>query len=110
MRSDAVTAPCLRAVEAMHERYDITRLERKTPLVLESESLSGARYRQWKLKQKLQKGDAVIASRVRMCSLSAPASASGASGSQYLRALVAESAPHRGEKILQRRSRHPGSD
>jgi ATP-dependent RNA helicase SUPV3L1/SUV3 len=59
--SDAVTAPCLRAVEAMHEPYDITRFERKTPLVLESESLSGARYSQWKLKQKLQKGDAVIA-------------------------------------------------
>lgn len=59
--SDAVTAPCIRAVEAMHEPYDITRLERKTPLLLESESLSGARYSRWKLKNKLQKGDAVIA-------------------------------------------------
>lgn len=59
--SDAVTAPCIRAVEAMREPYDITRLERKTPLLLESESLSGARYSRWKLKNKLQKGDAVIA-------------------------------------------------
>ncbi len=59
--SDAVTAPCIRAVEAMNETYDITRLERKTPLVLETESLSGARYSRWKLKKNIQKGDAVIA-------------------------------------------------
>ncbi len=59
--SDAVTAPCIRAIEAMGEPYNITRLERKTPLVLETESLSGARYSRWKLKKQLQKGDAVIA-------------------------------------------------
>lgn len=59
--SDAVTAPCIRAVEAMGEHYDITRLERKTPLVLETESLSGARYSRWKLKKHIQPGDAVIA-------------------------------------------------
>lgn len=59
--SDAVTAICIRAVEAMGEAYDITRLERKTPLVLETESLSGARYSRWKLKQGIRQGDAVIA-------------------------------------------------
>lgn len=59
--SDAVTAPCIRAVESMGESYDITRLERKTPLILETESLSGARYSRWKLKKHIQAGDAVIA-------------------------------------------------
>lgn len=59
--SDAVTAPCIRAVEAMNETYDITRLERKTLLLLEPASLCGARYSRWKLKKQLQKGDAVIA-------------------------------------------------
>ena len=59
--SDAVTAPCLRAVEVLGERYSITRLERKTPLVLETASLSGARYNRWNLKKHLQPGDALIA-------------------------------------------------
>lgn len=59
--SDAVTVPCLRAIEAMGETCDITRLERKTPLILESESLSGARYSRWKLKKHLRQGDAIIA-------------------------------------------------
>ena len=36
--SDAVTEPCIRAIEALGETYEITRLERKTPLVLESEA------------------------------------------------------------------------
>jgi ATP-dependent RNA helicase SUPV3L1/SUV3 len=59
--SDAVTEPCIRAIEALGEPYEITRLERKTPLVLESEALSGDRYSRWKLKKHLRKGDAVIA-------------------------------------------------
>ena len=59
--SEAVTAPCVRAIESMGESYDIQRLERKTPLVLETASLSGARYNRWRLKKHLQKGDAVIA-------------------------------------------------
>ena len=59
--STAVTAPCIEAIEAMDETYDITYLERKTPLVLEDESLCGKRYSRQKLKPKLQKGDAVIA-------------------------------------------------
>ena len=59
--SEAVTAPCIRAIEAMGEAYEIHRLERKTPLVLETTSLSGARYNRWRVKGHLQKGDAVIA-------------------------------------------------
>ena len=59
--SEAVTAPCVRAVEAMNETYDIVRLQRLTPLILETGALSGERYSRWKLKKHLQKGDAVIA-------------------------------------------------
>ncbi len=59
--SDAVTAPCIRAIESLNESYDITRLERKTPLVLETASLSGVRYSRWKLKKNIRQGDAVIA-------------------------------------------------
>ena len=59
--SDAVTAPCLRAIESLGETYSITYLERKTPLLLETTALSGARYNRWMLKRGLQKGDAVIA-------------------------------------------------
>jgi len=59
--ADSVTEPCMRAVEALGEHYDVQYLVRKTPLVLENEALSGARYNRWMLKKKLQKGDAVIA-------------------------------------------------
>jgi ATP-dependent RNA helicase SUPV3L1/SUV3 len=59
--STAVTAPCINAIEALGETYDVTYLERKTPLLLEDESLCGKRYSRQKLKPKLQKGDAVIA-------------------------------------------------
>jgi ATP-dependent RNA helicase SUPV3L1/SUV3 len=59
--STAVTAPCLAAIEAMHESHETTYLARKTPLVLEDESLCGKRYSRQKLKPQLQKGDAVIA-------------------------------------------------
>ena len=59
--SNAVTAPCLRVIENLHETYEITQLQRMTPLVLEDESLCGKRYSKPKLKPKLQKGDAIIA-------------------------------------------------
>jgi ATP-dependent RNA helicase SUPV3L1/SUV3 len=59
--STAVTAPCIAVIELMNETYETTYLARKTPLVLESESLCGMRYNRQKLKPKLQKGDAVIA-------------------------------------------------
>ncbi len=59
--STAVTAPCIETIEALGESYDISYLARKTPLVLEEESLCGKSYSRHKLKPKLQKGDAVIA-------------------------------------------------
>lgn len=59
--STAVTAPCIAAIDAMDETYEITYLTRKTPLVLEDESLCGKHYSRQKLKSKLQKGDAIIA-------------------------------------------------
>ena len=59
--SHAVMEACTRLLDALHETYDISHLERKTPLVLEEMALCGARYNRWLLKGKLQKGDAVIA-------------------------------------------------
>lgn len=59
--STAVTDPCIAAISALGESYDITYLQRKTPLLLEEESLCGKSYSKQKLKPKLQKGDAVIA-------------------------------------------------
>lgn len=59
--STAVTSACVHVIEALNETYEITRLERKTPLILESESLCGKHYSRQKLKPKLQKGDAIIA-------------------------------------------------
>lgn len=58
--STAVTAPCLAAISAMNESFEISYLTRKTPLVLEDESLCGKHYSRQKLKSKLQKGDAII--------------------------------------------------
>ena len=59
--ANSVTAPCIRAIESLGEDYTITHLERKTPLLIEEEALSGKKYNRWNLKNKLQKGDAVIA-------------------------------------------------
>ena len=59
--SNAVTTPCLHVIESLAETYEITTLQRMTPLVLEDESLCGKRYSKPKLKPKLQKGDAIIA-------------------------------------------------
>ncbi len=59
--ANSVTAPCVRAIESLGEEYTITHLERKTPLLIEDEALSGKKYNRWNLKNKLQKGDAVIA-------------------------------------------------
>ncbi len=59
--SDAVTASCLRVLDAMQESYEIKYCERKTPLLVEEKSLTGERYNKHRLKGKLQKGDAVIA-------------------------------------------------
>lgn len=59
--SNAVTAPCVQAINVLGETHETSYLERKTPLILESESLCGKRYSKHKLKPKLQKGDAIIA-------------------------------------------------
>lgn len=59
--SNAVTAACMHLLDALQEPYTISHLERKTPLILEELALSGDRYNRWRLKGKLQKGDAVIA-------------------------------------------------
>jgi len=59
--SNAVTAICLSAIEHLNETAEITELQRMTPLIVEDESLCGARYSKPKLKAKLQKGDAIIA-------------------------------------------------
>jgi len=59
--ANSVTAPCVSAIKALGEAYDITYLERKTPLLLEHEGLSGKKYNRFNLKGKLQKGDAIIA-------------------------------------------------
>lgn len=59
--STAVTLPCINAINALGETHEIHYLERKTPLILEDESLCGKRYSKQKLKSKLQQGDAIIA-------------------------------------------------
>lgn len=59
--SNAVTKLCLSAIENLNETAEITELQRMTPLILEDDSLCGARYSKPKLKAKLQKGDAIIA-------------------------------------------------
>lgn len=59
--SNAVTAPCLAVIEALNETYELTHLQRMTPLMLEEESLCGKRYSKPKMKTKLQIGDAIIA-------------------------------------------------
>ena len=59
--ANSVTAPCLQALDLLNETYEITRLERMTPLILEEASICGARYTKLKLKNQLKKGDAIIA-------------------------------------------------
>ncbi|MDG2294003.1 MAG: helicase, partial [Methylophilaceae bacterium] len=59
--SNAVTALCTRALDALNEPYEINYLERKTPLIFEGKSLCGARYSKPTLKNQLQKGDAIVA-------------------------------------------------
>ena len=59
--STAVTAACIKVIESLNETFEITYLQRKTPLVLEENSICGKRYSKPKLKTQLQKGDAIIA-------------------------------------------------
>ncbi len=50
--ANSVTAPCLRVITALNDTYEITQLERKTPLVLEENTLCGAQYNKAKLRSK----------------------------------------------------------
>lgn len=59
--SAAVTQPCLNVIEAMQESFSITTLTRKTPLVMEENSLCGPTYSKPTIKKQLQTGDAFIA-------------------------------------------------
>ncbi len=59
--ANTVTAPCVSVINAMNETFDITQLERKTPLILEEISLCGKRYSKLKIRNQLQEGDAYIA-------------------------------------------------
>lgn len=59
--ANSVTAPCLQVIEHLNETYEITQLQRMTPLVFEEASLCGKRYSKPKLKNQLQTGDAFIA-------------------------------------------------
>lgn len=59
--SNAVTQPCIRAIQAMQESFDLTLLERKTPLQLEEKTICGKRYSKSHLKSALQTGDTLIA-------------------------------------------------
>ncbi len=59
--ANSVTEPCIRTIESLSETYHVHYFERKTPLIVENEALSGNNYNRWVLKKKLCKGDAVIA-------------------------------------------------
>jgi ATP-dependent RNA helicase SUPV3L1/SUV3 len=59
--SKATTDLCVRAIESLGETFDFTYCERMTPLVLETDSLCGPIYSKLKVRDQLQKGDAVIA-------------------------------------------------
>ncbi len=59
--SAAVIKPCIQVIEYLNERYQITHLQRMTPLEIEHKTICGKRYSKPKLKHQLQTGDAVIA-------------------------------------------------
>ncbi len=98
--SNAVTAPCLRVIDSLNESYEITTLQRMTPLVLEDDSLCGKRYSKPKLKNKLQKGDAIIAfSRKDVLTLSARFRQWGFSVASIYGALSPEVRRHESERF-----------
>lgn len=59
--ANSVTPACTRLLDALNEPYQITQLERLTPLEIESASVCGERYHASKLKKQLTTGDAIIA-------------------------------------------------
>ncbi len=98
--ANSVTNICLRALDALNETYEITHLQRMTPLVLEETSLCGKRYSKPKLKNQLQKGDAFIAfSRKDVLTLSARFRQWGFSVASIYGALSPEVRRHESERF-----------
>lgn len=99
--SNAVTSLCTKALDVLAEPYDITYLERKTPLVFEENSLCGKRYNKAKLKHQLQKGDAIVAfSRKDVLTLSARFRNWGFKVASIYGALSPEVRRHESERFL----------
>ncbi len=99
--SNAVTNLCTKALVALDESYDITYLERKTPLLFEEKSLCGKRYSKPKLKSQLQKGDAIITfSRKDVLTLSARFRNWGFKVASIYGALSPEVRRHESERFL----------
>ncbi|MDG1074327.1 MAG: helicase-related protein [Methylophilaceae bacterium] len=99
--SNAVTALCTRALDALNEPYEINYLERKTPLIFEGKSLCGARYSKPTLKNQLQKGDAIVAfSRKDVLTLSARFRHWGYQVASIYGALSPEVRRHESERFL----------
>ena len=98
--ANSVTNICLRVLDALNETYEITQLQRMTPLVLEEASLCGKKYSKPKLKNQLQKGDAFIAfSRKDVLTLSARFRQWGYSVASIYGALSPEVRRHESERF-----------
>jgi ATP-dependent RNA helicase SUPV3L1/SUV3 len=98
--ANSVTAPCLQVIEHLNETYEITQLQRMTPLVFEEASLCGKRYSKPKLKNQLQTGDAFIAfSRKDVLTLSARFRQWGYSVASIYGALSPEVRRHESERF-----------
>jgi ATP-dependent RNA helicase SUPV3L1/SUV3 len=98
--SNAVTPLCIRAIESLNESYELTHLQRMTPLILEDASLCGRRYSKPKLKNQLQQGDAIIAfSRKDVLTLSARIRNWGYSVASIYGALSPEVRRHESERF-----------
>ncbi|HSR01273.1 MAG TPA: helicase-related protein [Methylophilaceae bacterium] len=99
--SNAVTHLCTKALAALNESYDITFLDRKTPLLFEEKSLCGNSYSKPKLKHRLQKGDALITfSRKDVLTLSARFRNWGFKVASIYGALSPEVRRHESERFL----------
>jgi len=98
--SNAVTSLCTRVIDSLNESYEITYLERMTPLILEDKSICGKHYSKPKLKHHLHKGDAIIAfSRKDVLTLSARVRNWGFSVASIYGALSPEVRRHESERF-----------
>ena len=98
--ANSITAPCLQVLDYLNESYEITQLQRMTPLLFEEASLCGKRYSKPKLKNQLQKGDAFIAfSRKDVLTLSARFRQWGYSVASIYGALSPEVRRHESERF-----------